>query len=113
MSWFTFLLAAGIAFGITLAVMMPSFLILLRVGGFNAYTSVAIPFLILLLISAVHSAWSYSDFDMLEVGKNVLVRDGAITPAGWQNILADATLLGLLGAAAGAVFFFVLRFRAR
>lgn len=112
-SWFTFLLTVGVAYGITLALMLPSFLILLRVDGFNAYTSVAVPFLILLAVSAIHSTWSYSDFDMLEVGKDILVTDGTITSIGWQNILADATGLGLLGAAGGAVFFSVLRFRAR
>ncbi|MBI3899738.1 MAG: hypothetical protein HY308_15790 [Gammaproteobacteria bacterium] len=110
-SLFLFLLTIVVAYGLTIALMLPSFLILVRTRKFNIYSSTVIPFVILFLLSIAYSACSYGGFGAFEAGGDVLVMNGKITMEGWKNIVGDAGVVALLGSLGGIIFFIIQKIR--
>lgn len=99
--------ALAVAYGLTAVFMLPAFLLLTFRGLYSWSSAIAVPGIILGLFFLISGYFSSQDYGVLESGRRVLVKDGALTTAGWLNLLTNSGIMAVMGSVSGGLYYVI------
>jgi len=98
-----------VAYLLTVIVLLPAYLVVLRKGFFNVYSSSALSFSILFVLFYLFFVSMGSGSNAITSGAKMLVVDGEMTAAGYMTVLRSAFYIGLFGMLGGFIFAVFIR----
>lgn len=100
-----------IAYTLTVTLLAPIYIFLLKKNMFNIYTAMLASFLALFVLFSTAFLFTGSRYNELVLGSKILVENGILTLDGYKRLFHGAFIIGMHGALGGFIFTCLVRAR--
>lgn len=96
---------------VTLFVLLPGYMVLSRKNMVNLLSVTLFVFVALFVVSLLAGYWQRRSFTSLSIGPDVFVSDGAITKAGYVDLLHSSLVIAVFAAVGAVIFYIIARYK--